>query len=211
MKILSFTYGLASANMYVLLFGEQAVVIDPCCPWKETGLSNIKVKSALCTHGHFDHIAETDDIVSLFSCPVYISKEDSDMLPDPDLNHASSFGLDIAVATVPSVFQSEVMLPEDLNLSTEEGFKMRIIRTPGHTSGSVCFLFEFEDDDKKIMFTGDTLFKFGIGRTDLGGSDEDMQRSIDLLRSMDDDIECYPGHGPSTNLMSEKRMNPFFF
>ena len=98
MEIRSFVHGVAGANMYVLLFGKKALVIDPCCPWEKTDLpSDIAVTAVFCTHGHFDHISSADDIVSRFSCPLYISKEDKDMLPDPDLNHASSFGLHVSV------------------------------------------------------------------------------------------------------------------
>ena len=74
MDILCFSYGLAYANMYVLRFGNEAIVIDPCCPWDETGLSDVSVKAVLCTHGHFDHISEAEEILARFSCPLYISE-----------------------------------------------------------------------------------------------------------------------------------------
>lgn len=210
MDILCFSYGLAYANMYVLRFGNEAIVIDPCCPWDETGFSDVSVKAVLCTHGHFDHISEAEEILARFSCPLYISEYDRNMLPDPELNHSSSFGLHVSVNAPSASFPKESMSSADLGLHTENEFILQVVPTPGHTSGSVCFLFVFKDDHREVMFTGDTLFRRGIGRTDLGGSEEEMRRSIDLLRTMNDDIECYPGHGSKTDLRSEKRLNPFF-
>lgn len=209
MKILTFSYGLASANMYVLLFGREAVVIDPCCPWSETGLEDVEVKAVFCTHGHFDHIAEADDIYSRFKCPIYVSEKDQDMLPDPILNHGVDFGLKVAVSAPSNAFSSDVMDQHMLGFSDSEEFSLKIIPTPGHTAGSVCFLFTLENSEKH-MFTGDMLFMRSIGRTDLGGSYSDMMRSIELLKTMDDDIVCYPGHGPATLLGSEKKCNPYF-
>lgn len=209
MKILTFSYGLASANMYVLLFGKEAIVIDPCCPWSETKLEDVNVKAVFCTHGHFDHIFEADDIYSHFKCPIYISEDDQVMLADPILNHGVDFGLNVSVSAPSSVFPYTETDQRKLGLSDAEGFFLKIIPTPGHTSGSVCFLFTMENSEKH-MFTGDMLFMRSIGRTDLGGSYSDMSRSIELLKSMDDDIICYPGHGPKTILGSEKKCNPYF-
>ncbi len=209
MKILTYSYGLASANMYVLLFGKEALVIDPCCPWMETGLEDVNVKSVLCTHGHFDHISAADDIYSRFQCPIYISKEDQNMLSDPILNHCVDFGLRVSVSAPSLAFLGSELNSHDLGFSGADEFSLKIVKTPGHTSGSVCFLFT-SNDPGKHMFTGDMLFLRSVGRTDLGGSAADMARSIDLLRSMDDDIVCYPGHGPETVLEMEKKCNPYF-
>lgn len=210
MKILAFPYGLACANMYVLVFGQKALVVDPCCPWEETGLDDLEVKAVLCTHGHFDHIEASDDIVSRFACPLLISSEDREMLNDPSKNHSMSFGIDVAVSSPSDTFPTSCFSNADFEMSDCEPFSIRIIPTPGHTSGSVCFLFSLSNGEQKIMFTGDMLFKRSIGRTDLGGSDIDMAHSIELLKSLDDDIICYPGHGSKTILGEEKRLNPFF-
>ena len=209
MDILTFPYGLACANMYALRFGSEALVIDPCCPWAETKLSDIEVKAVFCTHGHFDHIAEAEDIVNRFHCPLYISKQDQSMLSDPYLNHAASFGINVSVNVPSEILTDNEVSSQMLGIQSDEPFLIKLVRTPGHTSGSVCFLFSFEDG-KQIMFTGDMLFKQSIGRTDLGGSHSDMVESIKLLQTMDDGIVCYPGHGPSTDLGSEKNFNPFF-
>ena len=196
--------------MYVLISGKKALVIDPCCPWDETGLDDVKVKAVFCTHGHFDHIEAADDIVARFSCPLLISAEDRGMLNDPSKNHSLSFGINVCENSESIPFPASVMSNSDFDMDDCEPFSLQIIPTPGHTSGSVCFLFSLPDSEQRIMFTGDMLFRRSIGRTDLGGSDIDMSKSIDLLKSMEDDIICYPGHGTKTCLGDEKRLNPFF-
>ena len=204
MKILSFPYGLVQANMYVLVFGDEAIVIDPCVPWKRTGLPDMKIRAVLCTHGHFDHISELEEYSS---CRIYISKEDRDMLSDPDLNHSTDFGVDIRYEGDVRVFEKTAYTHEDFGIS--EHFSLEIISVPGHTSGSVCLLFK-GDDGIGHMFTGDMLFAGSVGRTDLGGSESDMIRSIRFLSEMPDDILCYPGHGEKTDLAREKQFNPYF-
>lgn len=85
-------------------------------------------------------------------------------------------------------------------------FHFKIISTQGHTNDSVTFYFE----DDKIMFTGDFLFKQSIGRTDLGGNDDDMRKSIQKIKEYPD-VLIYPGHGDETTLNFEKKFNPFLF
>ncbi|MBO4928668.1 MAG: MBL fold metallo-hydrolase [Clostridiales bacterium] len=210
-EIRSFTFGPVGANMYVLLFGKQALVIDPCCPWGNTGLSDdVRVTSVLCTHGHFDHISEADDIVPRFLCPLYISSEDSPMLSDASLNHSMHFGMMVRVDSPYKVLDKKVYSNEELGITDSGRFNMQVVPTPGHTSGSVCYYFNFIGNAKQYMFTGDMLFRRSIGRTDLGGSELDMTRSIELLKTMNDDIVCFPGHGSETILGEEKHRNPYF-
>lgn len=194
--------------MYVLSFGKDAIVIDPCVSPTELSEKGFSIKAILITHGHFDHISDADAYVEKFKCPVYISSEDKDMLSDPRKNHALGFGMNLSVKAAPVVFTKDKYSQADFGI--DEPFCLDIILTPGHTSGSVCFLFTFpEAPDRKWMFTGDTLFQLSSGRTDLGGSDRDMRESLKLLRNMDDDIECFPGHGDQTTIGYEKKRNPF--
>lgn len=209
MRVLSFPYGIFQANMYVLVFHDEAIIIDPCVEWSQTSLKDLSVKAILCTHGHFDHIQYADKLSDQFKCPVLIAKEDQPMLADPDLNHSSDMGMAISVSAVSNTFKVCDYHSLDLGITKEE-FSMSVIRTPGHTSGSVCFQFSFLDELKSVMFTGDTLFAGSVGRTDLGGNEEDMFHSIQLLKSFCDDIICYPGHGRDTVLGIEKTVNPFF-
>ena len=86
-----------------------------------------------------------------------------------------------------------------------DGFDFSVVRTRGHTSDSVSYYF-YND---KVMFTGDFLFKQSIGRTDLGGSDDDMNRSLHKIRKFPKEIKIYPGHGDDTTLEKELEENPY--
>lgn len=96
----------------------------------------------------------------------------------------------------------EILYKYDIGVNKENNlFKYEIIETPGHTFDSKTFYFK----DENIMFDGDFIFKDGIGRTDLGGSDKDMQNSLKMISEYDENIILYPGHGPSTTLKEEKK------
>ena len=98
--------------------------------------------------------------------------------------------------------------PDIIVLTKEEYlFKFDIIETPGHTAESKTFYFK----KNNIMFTGDFIFKSAIGRTDLGGSNKDMKESLEMIKSYDDQILIYPGHGPQTTLGEEKKHFSFYY
>ena len=105
----------------------------------------------------------------------------------------------------------ELLGANDFLMTAKEPFSIRILHTPGHTSGSISILFEFpEAEHKKHLFTGDTVFAGSIGRTDLGGDMTQMRKTIAMIASMEDDVLIYPGHGETTTIAAEKRYNPFF-
>ena len=208
MEILTYPFGLLQANMYVIRFGNEAVLVDPCVSLNEIDLGEIHVSSILCTHGHFDHIS--DEIAGRYSCPVYISKEDAPLLNRAELNLSMDMGMALSMQTSPRLFDKEEYTSEELGITGDKCFSMRVISTPGHTSGSVCFLFSFEGESPaSYMFTGDTLFAGSIGRTDLGGNMAEMEASLTYLKTLPDDIVCLPGHGPRTVLGTEKQYNPY--
>lgn len=95
----------------------------------------------------------------------------------------------------------------EINKVKSNNFYFEIIQTPGHTSDSKTFYFPKD----KIMFTGDFIFNHSIGRTDLGGNDEDMKNSLAKFKQYDDDIILYPGHGPSTILKEEKKLFDLYY
>ncbi|MDE5888767.1 MAG: MBL fold metallo-hydrolase [Bacilli bacterium] len=95
----------------------------------------------------------------------------------------------------------------DINKSLSDKFEFEIIETPGHTNESRTFYFK----KNNTMFTGDFIFKYSIGRTDLGGSDSDMKSSLEMIKSYPDETIIYPGHGPSTNLGDEKKRFSLYY
>lgn len=205
MKVYTFPFGPLGANMYVISIGDNYVLVDPSVsPDKLMSTNKFgddffdKVEAILITHAHFDHVLYIDEWSKVSKAPIYISSDDKEFLSEPLKNCSSQMMADTAF------FAPTVDLSDKLDIC---GKTIKVIKTPGHTPGSVCFLFE----DENIMFTGDMLFAGAIGRVDLPlGNDDDMQNSIDLLKTLNDEILIYPGHGYYSKMGIEKRSNPFF-
>lgn len=157
------------------------------------------VKDVLLTHGHFDHVLACPELEKKFAPIIYLSKEDEEILYDPD----KSFSILINKTTYDRFDISKFV--KDGDIIEVLGHKVKCIATPGHTNGGMCYYFE----DQGIMFTGDTLFKESYGRTDLyGGSDENIYDSIvNKLFKYPDDTLVYPGHGDATTIGYEKINN----
>jgi glyoxylase-like metal-dependent hydrolase (beta-lactamase superfamily II) len=190
-------------NCYILISDSgRAIVIDPGAQpqkiKKFLDKNGIKPSFILHTHAHFDHIG-ADNALSL---PVYIHKDDFSLLKDPLLNLSQLFAQ-------PFVVESEIVTFDSEKYINLDEISLKPIHTPGHTPGSVCFL--FLNQTKKLLFSGDTLFCLGIGRTDFPKSSYDkLIKSIkEKLILLDEDTVVYPGHGPTTTIGKEKRENPF--
>jgi len=195
-----FPYGPLASNMYILSTDSGIFIVDPSVypdRLKESDIPS-KVDYILITHGHFDHINAVDEWSRMYpEAEVYISSDDMDALTDPEKNGSSYFAEKCNYETVP------------LSIDDLEFDGLTVIKTPGHSKGSVCFLFEI--DGKKIMFTGDTLFAGSCGRTDLpGGNSAQIMSSLRLLSGLDPSIKVFPGHGPSSTIAIELASNPFF-
>jgi len=192
--------GMMEANCYIV--GDdstkEAFIIDPGGDYekiKEVIDSNsLKVQVVINTHGHGDHIAANNE----FSLPIWIHRLDAAFLQDPSKNLSGSFGHLLKT-------RKAQRLLEDGDILKIGSYVLEVIHTPGHTPGSICLKGE------KVVFTGDTLFCEGIGRTDFSyGSEEAILDSIkQKLFTLDDDCIVYPGHGPSSTIGSEKINNPF--
>jgi glyoxylase-like metal-dependent hydrolase (beta-lactamase superfamily II) len=191
-------------NCYVLASGEdrEAVIIDPGAD--EAKIKHIlkkhKLKPAFIinTHGHIDHIGSDDK----FDVPIYIHSQDLALLRDPQLNLSSFLMSAFSV-------KSKVNVLEDKESIELDQVQLEVIHTPGHTPGGICLL--MQRPMNKILFTGDTLFCRGIGRTDFPQADEGLLiKSIrEKLFKLSDDTVVYPGHGPSSTIGEEKKNNPF--
>lgn len=196
--------GPMQVNCYVLASGERtsAIIIDPGAQARKIKqvLDRHKLKPAFIinTHGHFDHIGSNDN----FGVPVYVHREDYDSLRDSQLNLSGLFAL-------PYEVKSEIRTLEDNQMIELGDLQLQVLHIPGHTPGGIALrLLEPED---RIVFTGDTLFCQGIGRSDMSGGDEALLiKSIkEKLLTLPDDTVVYPGHGPSSTIGEERRNNPF--
>ena len=183
------------ANTYVLYDESGCVVIDPSknCDdvTKFINENHLKLKGILLTHGHFDHIQGIVPLLKETNAPLFVAEGDICMLKDPHLNGSDRFcRIDITIDKEPTIIHDR----EVLNLLDTP---IQVIATPFHTKGSVCFYLK----DNKMLFTGDTLFKEGIGRTDFPNSAPELtSESLRKLESLEGDIVIYPGHGPSAKL-----------
>jgi len=187
--------GKMAVNTYVVWDSKrgEALVIDPGAEPDaiRLALRGKALKAILLTHGHIDHIGAVSALRE-GGIPVYIHKKDADMLVNPNLSLAAMFDLP----------ESQGEADFDLTEGVMElcGLTISVLHTPGHTPGSVCFLIG------NILFSGDTLFEGGVGRTDLPGGDAAaLNASVSRLIQMDPDIAVCPGHGIETTIRAERR------
>lgn len=196
--------GPLQVNCYILASDKdpRAIIIDPGAEAEKIkeALSRHKLNPAFIinTHGHFDHIGCDNS----FSVPVYAHKAEVSLLKEPQLNLSALFSSPCAV-------KSEITALEDKQRISLGKIELEVIHTPGHTPGGICLF--LRNPKKNILFSGDTLFFQGIGRTDYeGASEQVLLKSIkERLFILPDDTIVYPGHGPSSTIGREKKENPF--
>ncbi len=196
--------GIYQANCYIVYDEntKETAVIDPGGDFPEIKsvieVNGLKVKFIIITHGHGDHIGALSELKDYTNAVVCIHKEDSEMLKNSRMNYSAEMGY-------PTVEMSADRLLADGDELMLGDTKLGIIHTPGHSLGGICIYCE------RSLFSGDTLFASSIGRTDLeGGSFDEIIASIKgKLLTLPDDTEVYPGHGPSSTILIEKKRNPF--
>jgi len=192
--------GPMQVNCYLLAAkeGSQAIIIDPGDEDRKIRqlLNKHKLTPGIIinTHGHYDHIGADDK----FNLPVYVHRLDAPLLTEPMLNLSGLFAVGYKV-------RSEIRFLEDGEIVALDGIELKVLHTPGHTPGGVVLL--MQKPDRKIAFTGDTLFSQGIGRFDLSGGDEKtLMNSIkNKLLTLLPETEIFPGHGPSSTIGKEKK------
>ena len=206
MILKTFPLGLIGANSYLLIDEEskEAILIDLGGDFtqikNELEKNNATLKFILNTHGHFDHIMGEREAQNIIDIPVFVHENDKNLVENLP-KQLERFG-----------FVKNAEPPQNINTFTEnDTFKLgdkeiKVIHTPGHTPGSVCFLTD------KNLFSGDTLFYTSVGRTDFeGGSFKELSNSIkEKLFKLDDDITVYPGHDTKTSIGYEKKYNCYF-
>ena len=193
MEITVLTLGGYMTNCYILRqeASSKCLIIDP---GYEAGriLSVLQQKqlepeAILLTHGHFDHVGAVQDLAAETDCDVYIAEADLSLPP--------------MITNGKLYYTHTYPASGTLNLA---GMTIRVLPTPGHTPGSVCLLVG------DTMFSGDTLFQGGCGRTDLpGGSWERIAASLKTLAALPGDYRVLPGHGGETTLDRERQSNPY--
>ena len=198
MEIKIFEAGPLSANNYLLTDGDEAVLID-CSGVKAEiidALDGKKLKYILLTHGHFDHILGVNEMKEKTGAKVLVNESDVDRMKEcSDIMQSFGFG------SVETPVADEYLT--DGEIIRFGNTEIKVIYTPGHTQGSVCY----QVDDK--LFSGDTLFKDCFGRCDLPGGDfSKIQTSIkDILFELDENTTVFPGHGEKTTRAYEKKFN----
>lgn len=157
-----------------------------------------KLKYVLLTHGHFDHIGKADEIRKQTGAKIVIGAGEEDFLRNNDLN--------LSIMVTPSgfdAFDADILLDENGAVQLGET-QFRLIKTPGHTKGGACFIADH------VIFTGDTLMKETIGRTDFPtGSYKEMIDSLKKLAALPGDYIVYPGHDDKTTLQHERENNVY--
>lgn len=198
--------GTIGTNVYFLINKEtrETLLVDPADNadyiLDQCRLRDFKLVGILLTHGHFDHIYALNDIKAKVDVPVYAYVDEAAVLGDAWQNRSSAWAQ-------PMTAKADVLV-KDREILELAGFKIKVLHTPGHTSGSCCYYFE----EEKVLISGDTLFCESYGRTDLGGSNTAMMRSLrEILFLLPDDVEVYPGHMDSTTIGHEKVYNPAAF
>ncbi len=195
--------GLFASNCYIVGFNREGMIIDPGDEAKRI-LNEVKnlgldIKIIALTHGHIDHIGALKEIKEATGAQVAIHSDDVGALKDRFL----SIFLGIRHRSPPP---PDRLLNDGDVISVGE-LKFTVIYTPGHTQGSICLLGE------GVLFSGDTLFNYGVGRSDLPGSGGNHEQLIESIKKrllvLGDDIKVYPGHGPETTIGTERRGNPF--
>ncbi len=188
-------------NCYIFadLQTREAALIDPASDGdnvikSELERHNLKLKCIINTHGHGDHISSNYK----FRAPIFIHMSDADFLTDTELNMSAAFGFNIKSPPADRLLK-------DGDIIEVGSLKLKVLHTPGHTPGGISLLTD------GAVFTGDTLFRNGVGRTDFPyGSEQKLFDSIKhKLMPLDDDTVVYPGHGPLSTIGKERRHNGF--
>ena len=196
-KVKKICNGPVRTNTY-LVGDEQCYIIDPSDEAKNVDAvlqANFKgCKAILLTHAHFDHVGGVDYFANKYHCPVYLDLVDAELL---NKEHCDQYAFSEYFREVKSPL-NDIYRLEDKNII--------IYPTSGHTLGSVIILFKNEG----VLFTGDTLFKGSIGRTDLPfSSTKKMKESLKFIKTLNKDLIVYPGHGPSSTLNDEFLNNDY--
>lgn len=204
MKLFRMPLGPLGTNCYIINdeSTNRCYLVDPGGNGKdvvrileEKGLT---LEGILLTHGHGDHIGGIQDIIDEIPVPVYIHRGDEAYLKDSKVNLSADMGLDVTV-------NGDIRFLKEGDVISWDHLSFKVLETPGHTPGGICFYGE------GILLAGDTLFQGSVGRTDFPNGDFDaLAKGIkEKLYVLPEDTIVYPGHGGETTIGYEKQYNPF--
>ncbi|OPD36748.1 beta-lactamase [Clostridium botulinum] len=199
MDIKTIPVGIYNANCYLLIDQDKCAIIDPGGDPEDIiniiEDNNLIPKFILLTHGHIDHVGGVEAIKDEYNIPFYINRKDEDLIKEAEY----IFG------NFDKYKNADEYLVEGKEFQLGN-LKIKAIETPGHSPGGMSFLVN------NVIFTGDTLFRESIGRSDfIGGSHNTLINSIQSkITVLDPDIYVLPGHGPQSTIGYEKDNNPFF-
>lgn len=195
MEIKTYVAGPFMTNTYLIINDKKGIIVDPTIGLEKyiDDIKKINITAILLTHCHIDHIASAH----LFDAPIYMSKIDAINIKDNRINLSNTFG-------IPFIFPSNNIIGLDDEVLSLNNLKIECILTPGHTSGGMCFLIN------DSLFSGDTLFQVGIGRTDFPtGNMNDLKKSLLKLKCLPKNTKIYSGHGELSTLEFELKYNPY--
>lgn len=203
LKINTLVLGMVQTNCYIVSNSEtkEAIVFDPADNAdrieKYLKANDLVCIAILLTHGHFDHIMAAQELKELTHAEIHAHKAEAELLSNPRLN--ASYHIRKECSFVPDV------LLEDGQVLKLAGFAVKVLHTPGHTAGGACYYFT----GHLILFSGDTLFREDIGRSDLpSGNGRKLVEAIqNKLMILEDQVEVYPGHGEATTIGYERDNN----
>ena len=201
MKIIRIPVGGLRTNCYIgAIEDDCAFVIDPGAePEKileKLDSNALTLELILLTHGHYDHTGALEILSEATGCKkIYIGEEDKELLEDSKKSCADTVGQKSVDLGKLAIFT----VKEEINLGQS---KITVIKTPGHTKGSVCFLVG------DVLFSGDTLFRNDVGRTDMYGGDRaQLESSLEKLLRLPGDLIVCPGHGLKTKIENERHLS----
>ena len=183
---------------------KELILIDPADDAgriiRKIEADGLKLQGILLTHGHFEHNGAVDDLREYFKgVQCYAGEKEEEVLENGSYNLSASWAAALSI-------RADRLL-RDKETLTLAGFKIKVIETPGHTKGGVCYYLSEEG----VLFSGDTLFRTSVGRTDFPtGSMSQIVRSVQYLtENLPGDTVVYPGHQEITTIAYEQRFNPY--
>ena len=207
MKIYPMALGPVDTNCYVLSEEGRAVIVDPAGEpakiLKYLDTQKLKLEMVLLTHGHFDHIGAVNEVLAKYPAPIFAHKREKEYFDKAEVNLSSHFG---PAYTLNPGYDYR-WLAEGSQIQVL-GHPVFVNHVPGHTPGSLTYYFK----DLGVIFTGDTLFKGSIGRTDLMYGNHDLLHEgiKNKIMTLPLQTVAYPGHGGATTIDEELKTNRFF-